>query len=99
MAERQVRQIVLSNRGPGSIHPLHTEVFGFLLKFPRWDRNAALGGDPITIALATSLDHPAPGQVVFGEVRRGRRCGADGAHGGGIARAAYDDAHQRQAVA
>lgn len=54
----------------------------------------------MTLALATEIDHPIPGQVVVGI----KTDDVDGAakivdeNGGGVARQPYDDAHERRAV-
>ena len=54
----------------------------------------------MTLALATAVDHPIPGQVVVG-IKTDDVDGAARAideNGGGIAKAPYDDAHERRAV-
>ena len=54
----------------------------------------------MTLALATLVDHPLPGQVVVGiktdDVDAAAR--AVEANGGAVVREPYDDAHERRAV-
>lgn len=100
MTEREVKMIVLSTDDLDESLRFYTETLGFPLKFRDGSHFAALDGGTITIALATPLDHPIPGQVVVGV--KTTDVDADAAavdrSGGGIARAAYDDAHERRAV-
>ena len=42
------------------------------LKFRDGAHFAALDGGPVTLVLATDVDHPIPGQVVVGIMRRRR---------------------------
>jgi lactoylglutathione lyase len=54
----------------------------------------------VTLALATAIDHPIPGQVVVG-IKTDDVDGAARAieeNGGGIVKGPYDDAHERRAV-
>ena len=44
----------------------YTETLGMALKFRDGAHFAALDGGSVTLALATSVDHPIPGQVVVG---------------------------------
>lgn len=100
MLKRQVRQIVLSTENLDESIKFYTEILGFPLKFRDGSHYAALDGGSITIALATKIDHPIPGQVVMGiktaDVDADAQLTDD--NGGGIARLAYDDAHERRAV-
>jgi lactoylglutathione lyase len=59
-----------------------------------------LDGGPITLALATAVDHPIPGQVVVGIKTADVDAAAKAveASGGGIVKGPYDDAHERRAV-
>lgn len=70
------------------------------LKFRDGDHFAPIDGGSVTIALATALDHPIPGQVVVGiktnDVDAAAKALDD--HGGGLAKGPYDDAHERRAV-
>lgn len=100
MADYDVRMIILTTENlDESIH-LYTEVLGLPLKFRDGDHFAAIDGGSVTIALATEIDHPIPGQVVVGiktsDVDGAAKAVEDG--GGGLVKAAYDDAHERRAV-
>ncbi|HEX5288399.1 MAG TPA: VOC family protein [Streptosporangiaceae bacterium] len=100
MSEQQVRMIVLSTDNLEESIAFYTETLGFPLKFRDGDHYAALDGGAVTLALATSLDHPIPGQVVVG-IRTDDVDGAARAiedNGGGIVKGPYDDAHERRAV-
>lgn len=100
MTTRQVKMVVLSTENLDESIKFYTETLGFPLKFRDGNHFAALDGGTITLALATSLDHPIPGQVVVGiktEDVDGDAAAVDD-NGGGIARAAYNDAHERRAV-
>ena len=100
MTERQVKMIILSTDDLDESIRFYTETLGFPLKFRDGDHFAALDGGTVTLALATDLDHPIPGQVVVGiktDDVDGDAQAAENA-GGGIARAAYNDAHERRAV-
>jgi predicted enzyme related to lactoylglutathione lyase len=99
MSEKQVRQIVLSTEDLDESIRFY-EGLGFTLKFRDGTHYAALDGGSITIALATSIDHPLPGQVVVG-IRTDDVDGAADAvvaSGGEVVRKPYDDAHERRAV-
>lgn len=96
----EVRQVVLSTDDLDESIRFYTETLGFALKFRDGTHYAALDGGSITIALATSIDHPLPGKVVVG-IRTDDVDGAAAAveeSGGAIVKAAYDDAHERRAV-
>ena len=100
MSDMQVRMVVLSTDDLDESIRFYTEVLGFPLKFRDGAHYAALDGGSITLALATSVDHPIPGQVVVGF----KTDDVDGAaraideNGGGVAKGPYDDAHERRAV-
>jgi catechol 2,3-dioxygenase-like lactoylglutathione lyase family enzyme len=100
MSDQQVRMIVLSTDDLEESIRFYTEVLGFPLKFRDGDHFAALDGGSVTLALATALDHPIPGQVVVGiktdDVDGSAR--AIDESGGGIVKGPYDDAHERRAV-
>lgn len=100
MPENQVRMIVLSTEDLDASIAFYTETLGFPLKFRDGDHFAALDGGTVTLALATALDHPIPGQVVVGIKTDDVDAMATAldAAGGGIARGPYDDAHERRAV-
>jgi catechol 2,3-dioxygenase-like lactoylglutathione lyase family enzyme len=78
----------------------YTEVLGFPLKFRDGAHFAALDGGSVTLALATPVDHPIPGQIVVGiktdDVEGSAK--AIDENGGGIMKGPYDDAHERRAV-
>jgi lactoylglutathione lyase len=100
VSEQQVRMIVLSTDDLEGSITFYSETLGFPLKFRDGAHFAALDGGSVTLALATSIDHPIPGQVVVG-IRTDDVDGAAKAieeNGGGIVRAPYDDAHERRAV-
>jgi catechol 2,3-dioxygenase-like lactoylglutathione lyase family enzyme len=100
MSGHEVRQVVLSTDNLDESIAFYTETLGFALKFRDGSHYAALDGGAITVALATSIDHPLPGKVVVGI----RTDDVDGAAkaveeaGGAIVKAPYDDAHERRAV-
>lgn len=76
------------------------EGLGFALKFRDGAHFASLDGGSVSLALATSIDHPMPGQVVVGVKTDDVDAAAKAAEeqGGTIMRAPYDDAHERRAV-
>ena len=100
MSDNQVRMIILSTDDLEKSIRFYTETLGFPLKFRDGNHFAALDGGTITLALATSIDHPIPGQIVVGI----KTDDVDGtAHavdesGGGMVKGPYDDAHERRAV-
>jgi len=99
MSELQVRQLVLSTEDLDASISFY-EGLGFALKFRDGTHYAALDGGSVTIALATSIDHPLPGKVVVG-IRTDDVDGAAKAieeSGGAIVKAPYNDAHERRAV-
>ena len=100
MGEQQVRMIVLSTDNLEESITFYAETLGFPVKFRDGAHYAALDGGSVTLALATSVDHPIPGQVVVGiktdDVDGAARAIDD--NGGGVAKGPYDDAHERRAV-
>ena len=100
MSEQQVRMIVLSTDDLEESIKFYSETLGFPLKFRDGAHFAALDGGPVTLALATAVDHPITGQVVVGiktdDVDAAARAVEDS--GGGIVKGPYDDAHERRAV-
>lgn len=100
MSDHDVRMIILSTDDLDESIRFYTETLGMPLKFRDGAHFAALDGGSLTLALATSVDHPIPGQVVVGI----KTADVDGAakaieeSGGGIIRHPYDDAHERRAV-
>ena len=92
--------VVLSTDDLDASIAFYTETLGFELKFRDGAHFAALDGGAVTLALATSVDHPIPGHVVVG-IRTEDVDGAAQAveaSGGAIVRGPYDDAHERRAV-
>ena len=69
MSDHTVRMIVLSTDDLDASIRFYTETLGMPLKFRDGDHFAAIDGGSVTLALATSLDHPIPGQVVVGRHR------------------------------
>ena len=100
MTENAVRMVVLTTDDLDASIQFYAETLGFPLKFRDGDHFAALDGGSITLALATALDHPIPGQVVVGIKSDDVDAAASAidAAGGGIARGPYNDAHERRAV-
>ena len=100
MADQQVRMVVLSTDNLDESIKFYTETLGFALKFRDGAHFAALDGGSVTLALATSVDHPIPGQVVVGIKTNDVDAAAKAIeeNGGGIVKGPYDDAHERRAV-
>lgn len=100
MSEHDVRMVVLSTDNLDESIQFYTETLGMTLKFRDGGHYAALDGGSITLALATAVDHPMPGQVVVGiktaEVDAAAQ--AVEASGGAIVKGPYNDAHERRAV-
>ena len=100
MSDYQVKLIILSTDDLDDSIKFYGETFGMGLKFRDGAHFAALDGGPVTLALATEVDHPIPGQVVVGiktdDVDAAAKAVEDS--GGGIVRGPYDDAHERRAV-
>lgn len=96
----EVKMILLSTENIEESVKFYTETLGFTLKFRDGDHFAAIDGGTVTIALATALDHPIPGQVVVGIKTDDVDAAAKAVEeaGGGIVKAAYNDAHERRAV-
>ena len=100
MSEHEVRMIVLSTDNLDESIRFYSETLGMPLKFRDGAHFAALDGGPITLALATAVDHPIPGQVVVGIKTADVDAAAKAveASGGGVVNGPYDDAHERRAV-
>ena len=100
MSNYQVKLISLSTDDLDDSIKFYSETLGMGLKFRDGAHFAALDGGPVTLALATEVDHPTPGQVVVGiktdDVDAAAKAVEDS--GGGIVRGPYDDAHERRAV-
>jgi lactoylglutathione lyase len=100
VSDYDVRMVVLSTDDlDGSIR-FYSETLGMKLKFRDGAHYAALDGGSITLALATAVDHPIPGQVVVGIKTADVDAAAKAieADGGAIVKGPYDDAHERRAV-
>lgn len=100
MSDADVRMIVLSTDDLDRSIEFYTTALGMTLKFRDGAHYAALDGGTTTVALATSVDHPLPGQVVVG-IRISdvdAAAAAIEAAGGAIVKGPYDDAHERRAV-
>ena len=96
----EVKMIILSTDDLDESIRLYGETLGMPLKFRDGAHFAALDGGAITLALATAVDHPIPGQVVVGIKTADVDAAAKAveASGGGIVNGPYDDAHERRAV-
>jgi lactoylglutathione lyase len=99
MSENVIRQIILSTEDLDESIAFY-EGLGYTLRFRDGTHYAALDGGAVTLALATSIDHPLPGKVVVGIKVENVDEAAAGieAAGGAIVKAPYDDAHERRAV-
>lgn len=100
MSEHEVKMIILSTDDLDESIRFYNETLGMPLKFRDGTHFAALDGGPITLALATAVDHPIHGQVVVGIKTADVDAAAKAveASGGGIVKDPYGDAHERRAV-
>src|ERR1700740_1969999 len=100
MGGPEIKMIVLSTDNPDESIRFYGDTLGLPVKFRDGAHFAALDGGPITVALATAVDHPIPGQVVVGIKTADVDAAAKAieASGGGIVKGPYDDAHERRAV-
>lgn len=100
MSDYEVKMIILSTDNLDESIKFYTENLGMALKFRDGAHFAALDGGAVTLALATDVDHPIPGQVVVGIKTADVDAAAKEieANGGGIVKGPYDDAHERRAV-
>ncbi|EME24149.1 VOC family protein [Rhodococcus triatomae] len=100
MSDHEVKMIILSTDNLDESIAFYTETLGMPLKFRDGAHFAAIDGGPVTIALATAVDHPIHGQVVVGIKTADVDAAAKAVEesGGGIVTGAYDDAHERRAV-
>lgn len=101
MSEYDVRMVVLSTDDLDESIRFYSETLGMTLKFRDGSHFAALDGGSVTIALATAVDHPLPGQVVVGIKTDDVDAAAHAIEsaGGGIVKGPYNDAHERRVVA
>jgi lactoylglutathione lyase len=100
VGDHEAKMIILSTDDLDESIRFYSETLGMSLKFRDGAHFAALDGGPITVALATEVDHPIPGQVVVGIKTADVDAAAKAveASGGGIVKGPYDDAHERRAV-
>ncbi|HLG67575.1 MAG TPA: VOC family protein [Acidimicrobiales bacterium] len=100
MSDYDVRMVILSTDNLDESIRFYTETLGMPLKFRDGAHYAAIDGGSITIALATAVDHPMPGQVVVGIKTADVDAAAEAvdANGGGIVKPPYNDAHERRGV-
>ena len=100
MSDHDVRMIVLSTDDLEESIAFYSDTLGMPLKFRDGAHYAALDGGSVTLALATSVDHPIHGQVVVGIKTADVDAAAKAIeeNGGAVITAPYDDAHERRAV-
>jgi lactoylglutathione lyase len=100
MSDHDVRMVILSTDDLDESIEFYSETLGIPLKFRDGAHFAALDGGSVTLALATAVDHPIPGQVVVGIKTADVDAAAKAieASGGGIVKGPCDDAHERRAV-
>ena len=100
MSDHEVKMVILSTDDLDESIRFYSETLGMPLKFRDGAHFAALDGGPVTLALATPVDHPIPGQVVVGIKTADVDAAAKAveASGGDIVKGPYDDAHERRAV-
>lgn len=100
MSDLDARMVFLSTDDLDASIRFYTETLGLTLKFRDGTHFAALDGGSVTIALATAIDHPLPGQVVVGVRTADVDAAAKAveAAGGAVVTGPYDDAHERRAV-
>lgn len=100
MSDYDVRMVVLSTDDLEASIRFYTETLGMPLRFRDGSHFAAVDAGSVTIALATALDHPMPGQVVVGiktaDVDSAARAVEE--NGGAVVKGPYNDAHERRAV-
>ena len=65
MSDHDVRMVILSTDDLDGSIEFYSETLGMPLKF-RDARTSPHDGGSVTLALATAVDHPIPGQVVVG---------------------------------
>ena len=100
MSGLEVKMVILSTDNLDESIAFYGNTLGMPVKFRDGTHFAALDGGPVTLALATDVDHPIPGQVVVGIKTADVDAAAKAieAAGGGVVRGPYDDAHERRAV-
>jgi len=100
VGDYDVKMVILSTDDLEESIRFYTETLGMALKFRDGSHFAALDGGSVTLALATAIDHPMPGQVVVGIKTADVDAAAQAveSNGGAIVKDAYNDAHERRAV-
>jgi lactoylglutathione lyase len=100
VSDYEVRMIILSTDDLDESMRFYSETLGMPVKFRDGTHFAALDAGAVTLALATAVDHPMPGQVVVGIKTADVDAAAKAieASGGGIVTGPYDDAHERRVV-
>ena len=100
MSDYEVKMVILSTDNLDESIAFYTETLGMALKFRDGAHFAAVDGGSVTLALATAVDHPIPGQVVVGIKTADVDAAAKAIEesGGGVVKGPYDDAHERRAV-
>lgn len=100
MSNPEVKMIILSTDDLDESIRFYNEILGMEVKFRDGTHFAALDGGGVTLALATAVDHPIPGQVVVGIKTSDVDAAAKAieANGGGIVKGPYNDAHERRVV-
>ena len=100
MSGLEVKMVILSTDNLDESIAFYSDTLGMELKFRDGAHFAALNGGPVTLALATDVDHPIPGRVVVGIKTADVDAAAKAieAAGGGVVKGPYDDAHERRAV-
>jgi len=94
VSDHEVRMIILSTDDLDESMRFYSETLGMPVKFRDGTQFAALDAGAVTLALATAVDHPMPGQVVVGINTADVDAAAKAieASGGGIVTGPYDDA-------
>jgi lactoylglutathione lyase len=100
VSDHDIRMIIISTDDLDESIEFYSRTLGMTVKFRDGAHFAALDGGSITLALATAVDHPIPGQIVVGIKTDDVDTAASAveANGGAIAKGPYDDAHERRAV-
>ena len=66
MSEDEVRMVILSTDDLDESIRFYSETLAMPVNFRDGAHFGALDGGPVTVALATAVDHPIPGQAVIG---------------------------------
>lgn len=100
MATYDVKMVILSTDDLDASIGFYSDTLGMALKFRDGSHFAALDGGSVTLALATSIDHPMPGTIVPGIKTDDVDAAAAAieASGGAVVKGPYNDEHERRAV-